>query len=518
MSRRRLLQILGQPYDVIWTIGDSISRGNSDAVGTTPTPNTVYQWDAGNANLRMITNLDLLEPVAAGAIGSQWPAAGTEYYSFKRRKPVFVNTGIGGSAFFNPTAGFSWWTNDTLFSNALTKVNNCLAYLQQSAPKLVWICCGINDVVQGNALDQAYLTSLIDRILAEFPGVRICITQPWAAAVTTYANLTRLYQIRKWIKALCFTYPTVEIAGDLWMNTAWGSNFQADNIHLNALGNAFYGNKSMHGICQSMALHKFTRSMDGVFYSPISTTRVGWLNTLITTLDTAGELVNIDSLTITSTAGYTDASNKHKNAIQDIGFVGVNQYLAAIANIDYDGYHPAGLLDTDRIAAPVPSLLADKSNLSNDFISGAWLGANAVAASTTSAQFGVRESAAGGIILIRQIASQIEVFAASGSGLLDGTETRPANAFYGAVRDAGNVRLVKNDTVVASAAIAAVAMSPGTNIRTLSGANYNNNGTIQFRWAGVMKARIFAKYTTMNKTTVMNAMNTFLTDWLTNVP
>src|SRR5687768_1625953 len=100
MSRRRLLQILGQPFDVIWTIGDSISRGNSDAVGTTPTPDTVFQWNAGSSSLREITNLDLLEPVAAGAIGSQWPAAGTTYYSFTRKKPVFVNTGIGGSAFF----------------------------------------------------------------------------------------------------------------------------------------------------------------------------------------------------------------------------------------------------------------------------------------------------------------------------------------------------------------------------------------------------------------------------------
>jgi hypothetical protein len=257
--------------------------------------------------------------------------------------------------------------------------------------------------------------------------------------------------------------------------------------------------------------------MDGVFYSEISDTRIGWLNTLISTLDTAGELVNIDSLSITSTAGYTDASNKHKNAIQDIGFVGVNQYLAAITNIDFDGYHPAGLLDADRIATPVPSLLADKSDLMTDFISGVWLGANAVGATTISAQRGVRESASGGIILIRQNgSSQIEVFAASGSGLVNGAETRPANGFYGTVRDGGNIRLVKNDTVVASSSVAAVAMSPGTNIRTQSAANYNNNGTIQFRWAGLMKAHIFAKYTTMNKTTVMNAMTTFLNDWLTS--
>lgn len=521
MSRRRLVQVLAQPYDVIWTIGDSISRGNSDAVGTTPIPDTVFQWDAGNSNLRMITNTDLLEPVAASATGSQWPAAGSTYYSLLRRKPVFVNCGIGGSAFFNPSAGFSWYTNDTLFASAVTKVNNCLSYVGQSAPKLVWINCGINDVVQGHALDQVYLTSLIDRILAEFPGVRICITQPWAsaAAVLTYANLTRLYQIRKWIKALCFTYPTVEIAGDLGINTQFGSNFQADLIHLNFTGNSFYGDKSMYGICQSLALNKWTRSMTGVFYSRISETRMGWLNTFIETLDGAGELENIDSLEITSTAGYTDVSNQHKNAVQDLGFLSVNAYGSAISHVTYAGYQTAGLLDSDRISAAPLTLLADKANLSNDFIFWISMGANLVGATTTSCQHGVRESASGGIVMIRQTGSStIGIFGASTTELTNGAETRPANGFYGAVRDGGNQRLIKNDTVVASSAVAAVALSPGTAIRSATLSNYNNNGTIANRFAGVFYARGFGKYTTMNKTTFVNALNTFLADWLTNVP
>lgn len=511
--------LTGSGYDPIWTLGDSISRGNSDAVGTTPIPNTVYQWDAGNSNLRMITNLDLLEPVAAGGIGSQWPEAGRTYFELTKRHPVFINTGIGGSAFFNPTAGFSWYTNDTVFATALTKVNNCLAYMNQAAPKLVWINMGINDVVQGHALQQVYLTSLIDRILAEFPGVRICITQPYASAVTTYANQARLYQIRKWIKALTFTYPEVEIAGDLWANTAWGSNFQADNIHLNALGNGFYGDKSMYGICQSLGLHKYARSMAGVYYNRISTTRIGWLSTLATTLDSAGELENIDSLSFHSTAGYTDATNKHKNSFQDIGFIATNQTIAPVAQFDYDGFHPAGLSDSDRIACAIPSLLADKSNLSNDFISGIWLGANLVAATTAAAQHLVRESAAGGIIGIHQNgSSQIGAFAASGAGTYDGTETRPANGFYAAVRDGGTQRLFKNSTQVDSDVVAAVAMNPGANLRSYSVANWNNNGTIQQRWAGTVKATMFAKYTTMNLSTVVGAVDTFLADWLTSTP
>lgn len=519
MSRRRILQVLGQPFDVIVGVGDSISRGNSDAVGATPVPNTVYQWDAGNANLRMITNLDLLEPVAAGGIGSQWPSAGITYYSLTRRKPVFVNCGIGGSAFFNPTAGFSWWTNDTLFANMVTKTNNCLNYVGQDKPKLVWINCGINDVVQGHALDQAYLTSLIDRLLAEWPGVRICITQPYASAVTTYANLTRLYQIRKWIKALCFTYPEVEIAGDLAMNTMFGSNFQADNIHLNFAGNTFYGDKTMYGICQSMNYIKWVRSAAGLFYSRISSTRMGWLNNFFTALNTSGDLINLDAFRITSTAGYTEASNKHKNALLDLGFLSVAQILSTAAQFSHDGWSPAGLIDSDRIAFNPISLEADKANLTTNAWVFEYITLNLVGATTASTLHGVRESAAGALYRIRQTgASTIGITAGSATETTNGTDTRPtADNLWGAGRDGGDQVGTKNASEFVRAAVAATALNPGANVRSMSLGNLNNNGTIQERWAGKVLIRGLAPFS-INKTNIMSAINTLISDgWFTNV-
>jgi hypothetical protein len=512
--------LLGQKYEFVWwTIGDSNSRGNSDAAGITPAAGTVKQWDNTNGIVVNVGASDMLEVQAAGTVGSQWPQAGSTFYELTGQIPIFVNTGIGGSAFFNPTAGFSWYTNDAVFTNSLNKLNNCLNYLERSAPDAVWIEMGINDVLQGHALDQVYLTSLIDRILAEFPGVRICISEPWSSTVTTYANLQRLFQVRKWIKALCFTYPTVEIAGDMAVNTNWSANFQADNVHRNALGNGFWGDKTMYGICQSLAFNKWTRSVTGIFYSKISATRVGWLNTYLTALDSNGDLELIDQLSITSTAGYTDATNKYKNAIQDIGFISSNQCFAAVANFDYDGYHPQGLIDTDRIGSSPLTLIADKINLSTNFQVGIFLGSNAVGATTASAQRLVRESVAGALAGIRQNGSnQIEVYAASASPTTDGTETRPANGYYAAVRDGANQKLVKNTTEVDSDPTAATAFSPGSNVRGLPAPDYNNNGTIQNRWAGVIKATIIADYQNIDQANVVNSTNAFLADWLTNVP
>lgn len=505
------------PMDVIWSLGDSISRGNSDAVGPTPTPNTVYQWNDSNGQLRMISNTDLLEPVAAGGTGSQWPQAGSTYYELTGHKPIFVNTGVGGSAFYNPSAGFSWYTNDTLFDDAVDKLNRCLTYMGRTKPHFVWICMGINDVVQGHALSNTYLTSLIDRILAEYPGVRICMTQPYALSVTSYADLTRLFQMRKWIKALCFTYPEVEIAGDLGIISQYGSALQGDNIHLNYTGNAFYGDKAMYGICQSLSLNKWVRSFTGAMYSRISTTRMGYLDTLLT--DLGSEFQNMDSLQFTTTAGYTDASNKHKNALTDLGFINVPSILSAASQFSHDGWSPAGLVDSDRIAVTPISLLADKALLDSDALFGLYITLNIVAATTASSLHAVRESASGAIYMVRQTGSStVGIVAGCGVELTNGTDTRPtADHFWGAARDGGNQRLIKDATVVASAAQAATAMSPGTNVRSLSVGNYNNNGTIQQRWAGKVTWRILAKYTTMDKTAVMNAMSSFMTNWLQNI-
>lgn len=512
-------------HDVIWSMGDSINRGNSTAVGTTPIYGTVKQWNDSARNLRIITNTDLLEPVAAGAIGSQWPAFGIRYHFETRRIPVFVNCGVGGSAFYNPTAGFSWYTNDTLFTNAVQKVKNCLAFMGKTAPDHVIIGSGYNDSVQGNSVTLAHITSLVDRILAQFPGVKIWFTLPFSgsATINTYANLTILYQIRKWIKSLIFTYPTVGICGDHSVLWSWTNCFQADLVHLNVDGNNFLGDKSARGLTFGASYHKYTKSLASLMYWRISGARLIMIDKFVRDLESAGYLDQIDSLLIPANAGDDTDGVGWKNCIQDWGFI-ANHIPADQLNFsDYTttGYYPDGLADAERISSSPMTLTVDKANLSNDFTVGIFLDTNAVGAGTAAAPHGIRESAAGGIVLIRQnAAGAIGCFAASTAETLDTVNvetTFAGSSDYWVARSSGTQLLIKNGSTVGSGSVAAAALAPGANIRGASLGNYNNNGTIQLRWAGGVKAKIVARYTTVNVSTLRGIINEFLALWLTSI-
>jgi len=156
---------------------------------------------------------------------------------------------------------------------------------------------------------------------------------------------------------------------------------------------------------------------------------------------------------------------------------------------------------------------------------GIFLASNAVSSGVAAAPFGSRESAAGGIVLMRQNAvGNIGVFASSTTETTDSSETAfVGNALYWLARNAGNQLFGKDTTTKQNVAVAYAAPNPVANIRGLSLGNYNMNGTIQLRWAGGVKAFVIAKWTTMSSSnnisaTFKTAMDTFLANWLTNVP
>lgn len=127
--------------------------------------------------------------------------------------------------------------------------------------------------------------------------------------------------------------------------------------------------------------------------------------------------------------------------------------------------------------------------------------------------FSMRQNAAG----------NIGVFMGSTVETTDSSETAFVSGLYWGARNAGNQLFGKDTTTKQNAAVAAVALAPGANIRGLSLGNYNNNGTIQFRWAGGVKAFMIAKWTTISSSnnlssTFKTALDAFLADWLTNVP
>lgn len=498
----------------ILIIGDSVARGNSTDEGTTPGYNTVFQWDDGNSNLRMITNADLLEPVAASAVGSQWPQFGDSYYKFSGKKPVLINCAIGGASWWDDTPGFSWYTNDDLYDDAVTKTNNCLAFLGRSTVDIVYINLGINDSAQQSySLDIAFLTSLIDRINSDFDSPRICISMPGKINTSTLTELTRINTMRKYIKSLSFTYSNVEIAGSSPHNfAAWSAvSFFADDYHLNVTGNNLYGDK----LARQLAIptskhHKYTRSIIGSLYDNPSETRRGYIDTFITGLDNDNLLEEIDALYI-----FSDMNNNENNGYIDWAFRTPSAPVTGGGSAVDMQLDEMGLDGLNSLSAGQISVMADKAVIASDFIWGAYTGTyNDIAAGTTATLMGGRESASGGIFLVRQTSSSnIQMFGGGTTAVSDATDTKfQNNTHYAVVRDAGNVRFVKGTSIVTSSAIASVA--PGaTLIRGYRVGGYANNGTVaDFLDAGI-KAHYLAKYSTWSISNFDTHLTSFLTNW-----
>lgn len=509
----------GFELDPIAIIGDSVARGNSTAVGNTPTYNSTFQWDAGNSNLRVITNLDLLEPVAASAIGSQWPQFGDSYYQYTGRKAVFINCGIGGSSWENSTdTNFSWYTDGTLYSDAVTKINNCLTFLDRPL-KAVYILLGINDAAQQSyTLSSTYLTSLIDRINTDFDSPRICISMPGKYGTTTLTELTRINTMCEMIKALSFTYANVELAGAGPRNfAAWvpGSTPNAvfnDDYHFNANGNNLFGDKLARQLAiPTNRYHKYSRGIIGGLYDNPSTERRGYIDTFITDLENASLLSELDQLYIFSDMGADDFNAQIDWAFKSPGSPVTG--AGAAVGFTVDGMQFDG---TNSFSDSQLSVIADKAVIATDFIWGAYVGSyNDTPAGTVGTLMGLRESVSGGIFLLRQTsASSISMWGGGTTASTDATDTKfQTDTHYAIARNAGNQSFIKNTTVVRTDAIASVA--PGaTLIRGYRIGLYNANGTLADFLDAEIKAAYFAKYTTWSVSDFHTILNNFLTNWM----
>lgn len=515
LAQQTVLVNLGKDHDIILIIGDSIARGNSTAFGPTPTAGTVKQWDDASGIVINVGSTDLIEANPAG--GSQWPDMGIGYNAVTKSIPVFINNGIGGSLFNAPVnPELSWYTDGDLWDASVLKARRGLNFMGRANPDVVYIHLGISDANQVPfIMTYAHATSLIDRINTEYNSPRILISQPGGPFLTTYAQLTSEWTVRKYIKKLMVDYANVEICGHLGNFITWTGCFNADNIHLNAAGNAFLGNRIARQLITPPLFHKYTKSIIGQMFSNITSTRQVWINDFVLALDAAGILYELDSLHIWGalTSGISD----WKNAVADWAM------LSNGGSLNATDITPTGLAlngTTSRGAVGQYSIFMDKALPLSDAIVGYFLIDNQTAAGTAAYLGGVRESAAGAIVAIRQnIASNIGIFGFTATESTDATETAFAdNSHYAVVRNGGNHMLIKNTTTVINAAVASTALSPGANIRSASVGVLNNNGALQAYITGKMGAEYCAKYSTFNVTAFYNAMNTLLANWLTDTP
>jgi hypothetical protein len=487
-------------------IGDSIARGNSDAPGTEPTSGTVYQWDANTSSVIEVGDNDLLEVAAIKTPnGSPWPRFGIEYNSATGKKPVFICTAIGGASWYRANGSISWFTNGTIYADAVTKANNAISALGVSKVRAVFIVLGYNDSSDDYTLDYSYCTSLIDRINTDFDNPKIYLGVPDRAVIDTAGRNTRLCELRKYGRQLSFDYDNVELSMNLSNLNYWAGNYQTDNIHLNFAGNELLGTLLSRQINLLSTYHKHAKSIMGCTFTDLSTARKTLINNFIESQDLAGNLEIFDNLYLYKNAAIEDAEFDwmfvNNSSLNLITFT-ANQYATTNGS-------------SNRIVGPNIRVSQNNSNLESDAIYGVRIASNVTGSNVDCRIMGLRNGStgapilelaqtAGGQMAYRFCDNTVKIYTGDGSFQDD--------TLYSLARNGSNRYIFKNKTqddtsTQASLSLSDTQFSLSIGARTLSGSTIDNYMAAQFLYF------FAAKYSTFDLDSFYDEMETLIAGW-----
>lgn len=194
-------------------IGDSKAQGlQADASFVAPpdATGTGYEWYSGAVTA--LTSFGL--QTAYNADGATcWSQFCITYNSLTGKKPVIINQGLAASLFYATTPGGGnrcWYTNDTLYSDAVTAANDCMTAMGVTKLKGILVILGINDKTHTETFANinTAITSLMDRLTTDFPGVGIYIDMP---GISSQVPTIKYAQINNAIEDLVTTYADVHI-------------------------------------------------------------------------------------------------------------------------------------------------------------------------------------------------------------------------------------------------------------------------------------------------------------------
>lgn len=242
----------GDNQQIICIIGDSIFAGNSD-VGTglpDAIAGAVYECDAAGSTITAVTG----KHIRGESTGSPWIQFANERFTTTGIKTILVNTAVGGATVY-PSAETSggtlntWYPGGTNYNQAISRIDNALAAAGISEPRVLFVHCGINDEEVSTTLENVQLgvESLVDRLLAEYPGVEIVWSNfgwvPTNSLITRASNITtaRARFIRK-ITIEQARDNTMVCMGPYLGSYAQNSYNQVSDVHLNDNGNIQLGN------------------------------------------------------------------------------------------------------------------------------------------------------------------------------------------------------------------------------------------------------------------------------------
>lgn len=279
---------------VVVIIGDSIYAGNSD-VGTgipDATSGAVFECNAAGSTITEITG----KHIRGESVGNPWVSFSNERFASTGYKTILCATAVGGSTVYpsSTTSGGTantWYPGGLRYTEATSRINNCLTAAGVTKPRVIFVHCGINDE-QSTAVSLANIQlgveSLRQRLLADYPGVKIVWSNfGWAALsslITRASNMTtaRGRFIRK------ITMEQARDYSDFYMGPYYntfaqnGLNRTAD-IHWNDAGNTEAG-KMLNRWMQNYTYSKEARAIISSHHDNISTTRKTAIETWLTTV------------------------------------------------------------------------------------------------------------------------------------------------------------------------------------------------------------------------------------------
>lgn len=423
-------------------LGDS-KTGTSNGVGPTISSGIAYEWDREDLMVKEVTSGDFQY---INSIGSQWPRFCIQYNANTGKKPVIVEQGVGGTRWFSSTASQSWYTNGTRYSDAVTNTNACLAYLELTKPKGVFIILGINDLNNGVGDVSVYATSLIDRINTDWDFPPIYISIPSQTNSMTSANAATM---KTYLRSLEVIYSNVHAPFN--EATLFSNGYTHDNVHFNTTGNNVFGIWAANYVSSSETDKDIRRVLNANFVTTLTSGEQTAYSTFISQGKADGWWDDLSSLQVYKASQST-------NKLTDInGLIAPQNSSADVSNTGYISTNGSSTYVRTQFN---PNTVIKGTATVNSFIAGLRIGTNSTSAGTTATIFGA--SSGSGREYIRQINTNGTLWSANTTAEVTYATDNAivSDVDYAIVRTASNAQALYKDGASVSTSSTASAAAP----------------------------------------------------------
>lgn len=481
--------------DVFVIVGDSKSLGGGEVAGPTPISGTVYEWNRSTDEVQMVINSDVI-----GAVdGSPWPQFAINYNATTGRKVILIPCGSSGAEFSPNGDNNNWSSSGTLYSAMIDDVNACLSATGIAKVSGVLVVLGINDQRASTTLSTVHsdMESFVTRLNSDLDTPEIYFSMPGRSESATNLN-ARMISIRSKLRDIAEDNANCHIALTEISFAAWGL-YSADNLHFGQTGNNKIGELFNRYISINKNYSKPARTVISSFYSEISSTRKGLIETFINSQISSGNWDQIDSFQWSMAADINDVYTDWRliTCRTNSGAV-----LSANNELQTDG--TTSQYSRIQFSPTLSFINASSSDFAVTIRTGS-VGSQ----SSLPALFGGTTGSSSiylfnntGPFLVYRGLSTTNVNATSHTSI-------QANTMYSVGRNAGDQILLINGSLDKTSTNASGTI---TNHDIFIGA-HNNNGTASAPWNGGTKFSSVHKHTTFNYSSFYSAVETLISNW-----